>query len=66
MTEPVTSTKEIPNDEESAKALLARLAIEARYRSPNGGYVSTFNKTVSKKESEMVAQTDLVYSAFTT
>jgi|688.fasta_scaffold164951_3 hypothetical protein len=66
MTEPVASTEAITNNEESAKALLARLAIEARYRSPNGGYVSTFNKNVSKKESEIVAQTDLVYSAFTT
>ncbi|HEY9730580.1 MAG TPA: hypothetical protein V6C89_01625 [Drouetiella sp.] len=66
MTESVTSTDSTTNYEESAKALLTRLTIEARYRSPNGGYVSTFNKRPAKQEPEIVARPELDYSTFMT
>ncbi|MFN8553142.1 MAG: hypothetical protein U0103_16840 [Candidatus Obscuribacterales bacterium] len=48
MTEMITNTNTAPASDHEAKALLVRLAIENRYRSPNGGYVSTLNKTAAE------------------
>jgi hypothetical protein len=55
MTELITNTNTSPATEHEAKALLVRLAIETRYRSPNGGYVSTLNKPASESDVDAVS-----------
>ncbi len=50
MTEMITNSNTAPETEHEAKALLIRLAIETKYRSPNGGYVSTLNKPASESD----------------
>ncbi len=48
VTESITNKKTSLSETEETKRLLLRLTIEARYRSPNGGYVSTHNKSNSQ------------------
>lgn len=52
MTEIITGTNHGFTAEDNAKALLVRLAIESKYCSPNGGYVSKFNQCVTQPNAE--------------
>lgn len=55
MTEIITNGNTNSASKAETKALLVRLAIESRYRSPNGGYVSTFSKGTSESTANVVA-----------